>query len=75
MRIFQEHEKALFLKQLSRRLKIPLSQTVVAGDSRSDREVFKVAGFKIAVNPDKFLKGLGDVEVRGRDLRKVLAAL
>jgi phosphoserine phosphatase len=75
MRIFQEHEKARFLKQLSRRLKIPLSQTAAVGDSRSDRELFKVAGFKIAVNQDGFLKGLADVDLKGRDLRQVLRAL
>ncbi|HVM31494.1 MAG TPA: HAD family phosphatase [bacterium] len=75
MRIFQEHQKALFLKQLSRRLKIPLSRTVAVGDSRSDRELFKVAGFKVAVNPDQFLKGLADAQIKGRDLRRVLGAL
>jgi phosphoserine phosphatase len=75
MRIFQEHQKALYLKQLSRRFKIPLSQTVVVGDSRSDREVFKVAGLKIAINQDGFLKGLADVDLKGRDLRQVLRVL
>jgi len=75
MRIFQEHQKALYLKQLSRRFKIPLSQTVVVGDSRSDREVFKIAGFRIALNQDGFLKGLADVDLKGRDLRRVLRAL
>jgi len=75
VRIFQEHQKALYLKQLSRRFKIPLRQTVVVGDSRSDREVFKIAGFRIALNQDGFLKGLADVDLKGRDLRRVLQAL
>ncbi len=72
MKIFQEHEKALFLRKLSRKHKIPLSQSVAIGDSRSDREVFKIAGYRVAVNQDGFLKGLADVDVKGRNLRKVL---
>ncbi|MGH7740064.1 MAG: HAD family hydrolase [bacterium] len=75
MRIFQEHQKALFLKQLSRRLGISLSQTAAVGDSRSDREVFKIAGRKIALNQDGFLKGLADVDLKGTDMRKVLKFL
>ena len=75
MKIFQEHEKALYLKALARRFRIPLSQTVVVGDSRSDREVFKAAGFKIALNQDGFLKGIADVDLKGRDLRQVLRVL
>jgi phosphoserine phosphatase len=75
MKIFQEHEKALYLKALARRLRIPLSQTVAVGDSRSDREVFKTVGFKIALNQDGFLKGIADVDLKGRDLRQVLRVL
>jgi phosphoserine phosphatase len=75
MNIFEEHEKALFLKALARKLRIPISQTVAVGDSRSDREVFKTAGFKIALNQDGFLKGIADVDLKGRDLRQVLRAL
>ena len=72
MRIFEEHQKALFLKQMAKKLHIPLSQTAAVGDSRSDREVFKIAGFRVAVNQDGFLKGLADVDIKGKDLRKVL---
>jgi phosphoserine phosphatase len=72
MRIFQEHQKALFLRQMSKKLRIPLSHTAAVGDSRSDREVFKIAGSRIAVNQDGFLKGLADVDIKGKDLRKVL---
>jgi phosphoserine phosphatase len=72
MVIFEEHGKPLFLKDLAKRHKVPLRHTAVLGDSRSDRAVFKVAGKKIAVNPDRFLKGRGDWELTGRDLRPVL---
>lgn len=75
MRIFQEHQKALYLKQLVRKLRIPLSQTAAVGDSRTDREVFKIAGKGIAVNQDGFLRGLADVDIRGKDLSKVLRYL
>ena len=75
MKIFQEREKALFLKRLARRYSIPLSRTVALGDSRSDREVFKIAGFRIAVNHDGFLKGKADAELKGRDLSKILKYL
>ncbi len=75
MRIFEEHQKALFLRHMAKKLRIPLSQTAAVGDSRSDREVFKIAGTRIAVNQDGFLKGLTDVNIKGRDLRKVLRHL
>jgi phosphoserine phosphatase len=75
MAIFEEHEKPLFLKELAARHRVTLKNTVVLGDSRSDREVFKVAGTRIAVNPDRFLKGLGDWELTGRDLRPILGYL
>ena len=75
MRIFQEHQKALYLKQLTRKLKLPLDRTAAVGDSRTDREVFKIAGRGIAVNQDGFLKGLADVDIRGKDLGKVLRYL
>jgi phosphoserine phosphatase len=75
MRIFEEHEKALFLKNLARRHRVALKHTAVLGDSRSDREVFKVAGKRITVNPDHFLHGRGDWELTGRDLRPVLRHL
>ncbi len=75
MRIFREHEKALFLKGLARRYSIPLSETVALGDSRSDREVFKAAGFRIAVNHDGFLKGKADKVLKGRDLERILRYL
>jgi phosphoserine phosphatase len=75
MKIFEEHEKALFLKDLAARHGIPLKHTVVLGDSRSDREVFKVAGRRITVNPDRFLHGQGDWELTGRDLRPILEHL
>ena len=54
---------------------IALSKTVVLGDSRSDREVFKIAGFRIALNHDGFLKGKADAELKGRDLKKILICL
>jgi phosphoserine phosphatase len=75
MKIFEEHEKAFFLKDLSSRHGIPLKNTLVLGDSRSDREVFKVAGRRITVNPDRFLHGQGDWELTGRDLRPILGHL
>jgi phosphoserine phosphatase len=75
MRIFQEHQKALYLKRLARKLRVPLSNTAAVGDSRTDREVFKIAGRGIAVNQDGFLKGLADVDIRGKDLGKVLRYL
>jgi phosphoserine phosphatase len=75
MVIFEEHEKALFLKGLAKKFKLPLSQTAAVGDSRSDREVFKIAGVRVAINQDGFLKGLAHVDVKGRDLRQVLKYL
>jgi len=75
MIIFEEREKALFLGSLAKKFKLPLSQTVAVGDSRSDREVFKIAGFRVAINQDGFLKGLADVDVRGGDMRKILKYL
>ncbi|HET9869705.1 MAG TPA: HAD-IB family phosphatase [bacterium] len=75
MRIFQEHQKAALLKRLARRLRVPLSGAVAVGDSRSDREVFKVAGRRVALNQDGFLKGLADVDLRGDDLRRILGVL
>jgi phosphoserine phosphatase len=75
MVIFEEHEKALFLKRLAKKFKLPLSQTAAVGDSRSDREVFKIAGFRVAINQDGFLKGLAHVDVKGRDMREILKYL
>jgi phosphoserine phosphatase len=75
MVIFEEHEKALFLKSLAKKFKLSLSQTAAVGDSRSDREVFKIAGFRVAINQDGFLKGLAHVDVKGKDLRRVLKYL
>lgn len=72
MRIFQEHEKALFLKRMAREHRISLSRTVAVGDSRSDREVFKAAGFRIALNQDGFLKPLADRDLKTRDLTRLL---
>ena len=75
MRIFQEHEKALFLRRLSRNLRVPLERTVAVGDSRSDREVFKIAGLRIAVNQDGFLTRLADKDLKTRDLTAILKHL
>ena len=75
LRIFQEHEKALYLKRLAKDRRLPLSQTVAVGDSRSDREVFKIAGFRIALNQDGFLAPIADVDLKTRDLRAILKSL
>ncbi len=75
MKIFEEHEKALFLKRLSREQGLPLSQTVAVGDSRSDREAFKIAGFRIALNQDGFLRKIADVDLKARDIRVILKHL
>ena len=75
LRIFEEHEKALFLKRLARAHRLPLAKTVAVGDSRSDREVFKIAGFRIALNQDGFLKKIADVDLKGRDIRVILKHL
>lgn len=75
LKIFEEHEKALFLRWLSQSLRIPLDRTVAVGDSRSDREVFKIAGLGIAVNQDGFLKGLADKNLKTRDLTAILKHL
>jgi phosphoserine phosphatase len=75
MKIFEEHEKALFLRELSKTHCVPLAETVTVGDSRSDREVFKIAGFRIAVNQDGFLKKLADVDLKTKDLRIILKHL
>ena len=75
MVIFEEHEKALFLKRLAKKFKLSLSQTAAVGDSRSDREVFKIAGVRVAINQDGFLKGLAHVDVKGKDMSKILKYL
>ena len=75
LKIFEEHEKALFLKRLAKTHRLPLSKTVAVGDSRSDREVFKIAGFRIALNQDGFLKKIADVDLKGRDIRVILKHL
>ncbi len=75
MKIFREREKAIFLRRLARVHRLPLAQTAVVGDSRTDREVFKIAGFRIALNQDGFLDGLADVDLRTRDLSLILRHL
>jgi phosphoserine phosphatase len=75
MKIFEEHEKAKFLRHLSKLHGIPLKKTVTVGDSRSDREAFKAAGFRIAVNQDGFLKRLADIDLKTKDLRTILRHL
>jgi phosphoserine phosphatase len=75
MKIFEEHEKAGFLRQLSKLHRVPLKETVAVGDSRSDREAFKIAGFRIAVNQDGFLKRLADIDLKTKDLRAILKHL
>ena len=72
LEIFEEHEKALFLKKLCKTFRVPLRDTVAVGDSRTDREVFKTAGFRIALNQDGFLTPLADMNLKGRDLRVIL---
>lgn len=75
IKIFEEHEKALFLRQLSKIQGVSLSRTVAVGDSRSDREVFKIAGLGIAVNQDGFLTQLADKDLKTKDLRVILKHL
>ncbi len=75
LKIFEEHEKALYLIRLARAHRLPLSKTVAVGDSRSDREVFKIAGFRIALNQDGFLKKITDVDLKARDIRVILKHL
>lgn len=75
LRIFSEREKALFLRDQARAAGIPLSRCVAVGDSRPDRAVFRLAGWRVAVNPDFHLEGKGDVELRGLDLRPLLGLL
>lgn len=75
MKIFEEHEKALFLRELSSIHDVPLGRTVAVGDSRSDREVFKVADFRVAVNQDGFLRRLADIDLKTKDLRVILKHL
>ena len=45
----QEASKGKMLKQMTRHLDIPLSNTVVFGDYLNDLDMFKVAGYSIAV--------------------------
>ena len=45
----QEASKGKMLKQMTRHLGIPLSNTVVFGDYLNDLDMFKVAGYSIAV--------------------------
>ena len=45
----QKASKGKMLKQMTRHLDIPLSNTVVFGDYLNDLDMFKVAGYSIAV--------------------------
>lgn len=50
-----EGGKAAFAQALMARLKIPPEQTLAAGDTKGDLELFDCAGLRIAVNPKSAL--------------------
>lgn len=70
-----EGGKAAFAQELMARLKIPPAQTLGAGDTKGDLELFDCAGLRIAVNPKSdLLRARADV-VFEPDLRGAVAWL
>lgn len=73
---FDIHHKATALRRLSERERIPLSSIGFVGDNFNDVEAAKVAGFSVAFNCRSVeLADVCDVEVPGKDLRKILPHL
>ncbi len=57
-----EGGKAAFARNLMARLGIPVEETLAAGDTRGDLELFDCAGVRIAVNPkSELLRARADV--------------
>ena len=69
-------KKDKIIRELSRKLRIPLSKFVVVGDTKYDLSMFKGAGLKIAFNPKhKELIRAADVVIRSEDLAQILRYL
>ena len=69
---FSAADKAVFARQLCVRLGISLSRLVAVGDSRSDIELFGVAGLAMAVNATPAAISAADVSLTIRDLRDIV---
>ncbi len=70
-----EGGKAAFARELMARLNIPPEETLAAGDTKGDLELFDCAGLRIAVNPkSELLRARADV-VFEPDLRDAVAWL
>ncbi len=70
-----EGGKAAFARELMARLGIPPEETLAAGDTKGDLELFECAGIRIAVNPkSELLRARADV-VFEPDLRDAVAWL
>lgn len=73
IRLFTERDKARYLKAHVRRYRP--KATIAVGDSRSDRALFSVADFRVALDPDDFLKNYADVALYGRNFGKIKKTL
>jgi len=65
--------KDILLDNLSKELKIPLSEFIAVGDSKYDISMLKKASFSIAFNPkDEEIKRVADIVIKDDDIRKIL---
>ncbi|HEX5456809.1 MAG TPA: HAD-IB family phosphatase [Candidatus Nitrosotalea sp.] len=68
--------KRYHLEKMSEKFKIPLSNTVVVGDTISDLCMIERAGIGIAMMPkDEILEEKSDIVVRTHDLRKIIPVI
>jgi len=68
-------DKQYYLLETCKTYKIPLSDTVAVGDSKSDHPVFQVAGRSIALNADEETKNLATYSIETNDLSDILPLL
>lgn len=71
-RHFDEHGKPVYIAAQCERLGISMDNVFHIGDSRSDIELFKQAGFSIAINATEDAKAHADVSLETDSLLDVL---
>ena len=73
---FDMEGKAVALRTVSLRTRIPLERCAFVGDSSNDVHIAEAAGFTVAFNPrSKALERVADVVVKSDDLESVLEHL
>ena len=65
-------DKARFFSRTVTRLGLTADRSVAIGDSRSDHEVFRIAGVSVAINADRTTQLLADHSIETMDLREIL---